>query len=102
VTSWQWTWLSLFVVGALVEVLALINRSKGDTLSEQVWLILGVFPAKVCQVDGNALPCPVHRSNVPFIPPQSRRLPPAWVRVRRTLFLAFSAWLLVHLATGWI
>lgn len=32
-------WLIIFLVGLVVEVLALINKNRGDTLSEQVWIL---------------------------------------------------------------
>lgn len=108
---WEITWLALGLAGAGIETAALINRRKKDTLSELVWRALGVFPPKVCEVCG--LEFKEHAANmlkdgvtlhvfIPFEPPQSKRLPPAAVRIRRTAFVAFFAWLLLHFTTGWV
>lgn len=101
-SGWQWVWLSLFAVGGVVEILALVNRRTGDTLSEQLWRILGVFPPSVCYADGKKLPCREHGYGQPVEPHRARRLPPAWIRVRRFAFIAVTGWLVLHFATGWV
>lgn len=116
-SGWTIGWLSIAAAIGVLEGLALFNRSKSDTLSEHVWILLGVFPAPVCSQCGGPLTtghrpinppgpvqpaCRLHPDAPTVIPPQSRRLPPASVRIRRTVFLAFATWLLLHLTTGWV
>lgn len=38
-STFQAIWLALFVIGGVVEFLALLIKSDNDTLSEQVWLL---------------------------------------------------------------
>lgn len=38
--GWAITWLVLFVVVLAVELTAVFNTRRGDTLSEKVWFIL--------------------------------------------------------------
>lgn len=35
--SWETGWIVLLVIGAIMELVAIFNDRKGDTLSEQVW-----------------------------------------------------------------
>ncbi len=35
--SWEQGWIALLVVGAIMELIAVFNDKKGDTLSAQVW-----------------------------------------------------------------
>jgi len=37
VSAWGIFWITWWAVGILGEVVALINKTPGDTLSEQVW-----------------------------------------------------------------
>lgn len=67
-------WLGYFVV---VEAVALINKTEGDTLSEHVWKWFGIG------LNGKPRP-PVT----------------GWVRLRRFSLLAFMAWLSIHFLTG--
>lgn len=105
-SGWTIGWLTIAAAIGVLEALALANRARGDTLSEAIWLLLGVFPQPVCTVCGGPMPdparCPLHPDAPPIDPPRSRRLPPAWVRIRRTVFIAFVAWLVIHLTTGWV
>jgi hypothetical protein len=117
-SGWTIGWLSIAAAIGVLEALALVNRKRGDTLSEHVWILLGAFPKPVCTVCGGPMKdkievadgwratirpaCPLHPDAPTFVPPQSRRLPPAWVRIRRFLFVSFVAWLVIHLATGWM
>lgn len=34
---WSWAWALLALVGVTLEIAALVNRRRGDTLSEHVW-----------------------------------------------------------------
>lgn len=117
-SGWTIGWLSIAAATAVLEGLALANRKRGDTLSEHVWMLLGVFPKPVCSQCGGPTKtkismedgwrvvgspsCPLHPDAPAVTPPQSRRLPPAWVRIRRTVFMAFAAWLILHFTTGWV
>jgi hypothetical protein len=116
-SGWTIGWLSIAAAIGVLEALALANRARGDTLSEAIWLLLGIFPSPVCTVCGGPLStgnrpinppapvrraCPLHPDAPTFTPPRSRRLPPAWVRIRRFLFVSFVAWLVIHFATGWM
>lgn len=68
VYTWAWIfWLALF---AVIEGAAIIDRDRGDTLSEHVWAWFGV------------------------------RGKPKGYKARRFVLLAFLAWLVVHLITG--
>lgn len=57
---------------AAVELVALLNRRPGDTLSEHVWRWIGLG----------------RRWTVTFM-------------LRRAVLAAFLGWLLLHLITGW-
>lgn len=72
-TFWTVLWVLWLALFLAIEIPAWRNTERGDTLSEHVWRWLG---------RGR----PMTRS----------------VRWRRILFLAFAAWLLVHLTTGWV
>lgn len=100
--GFRWVWVALSVAAGVVELVALLNRRRNDTLSEQFWLLLGVDGPLVCRVDGLAVPCPAHGGTFGVRPARSRRLPPAWVRVRRFVFVAVGAWLVIHLTTAWM
>jgi hypothetical protein len=76
VTVWTWAWIGWGLYFAVVEGMALVNSTAGDTLSEHVWAWLGYH-------DGVDL-----------------RKPSGWTRLRRFLTLAGLAWLVVHLLTG--
>jgi hypothetical protein len=81
VSPWTWAWLGWGVYFLIVEVLALINSTAGDTLSEHAWAWLGYAATG----QGPAV-----------------RRPNGWTRLRRFMLLAFLAWLSVHLLTGGI
>lgn len=36
-SAWTWLWLGWLAAFALIEGAALINKGRGDTLSEHVW-----------------------------------------------------------------
>lgn len=38
-TWFTWAWIALFLVGFSVEGVALVNKVRRDTLSEQVWFL---------------------------------------------------------------
>lgn len=65
-----WAWLVALGLLLALEVVALVNRQPGDTLSEHVWRWFSVG------------------DRAPF-----------W-RLRRVVLLAFMAWLTVHFMTG--
>lgn len=69
---WSWAWVSLLGACALVELAALVNKERGDTLSEHIWKWFAV------------------RDNRRF----------GWVGFRRTLLLLAMAWLTAHFVTG--
>lgn len=66
-------WIVLGVVGGVTELVALLNRRDGDTLSEHVW--------KVARV-GDARPTPV-------------------VWVIRAVIALVMIWLASHFSMGW-
>ena len=42
---WEpWFWLGLGVVGLTVELYAVYDKKRGDTLSEQVWRLRDLIP----------------------------------------------------------
>ena len=70
---WTITWLCLAAAVAVVEGVALANKSAGDTLSEHFWRWLRVQDPR-----------------------------PSWfVWALRGVVVAFLAWLAGHLALGW-
>jgi hypothetical protein len=69
VTGWELAWLLWIAAFAVIEGIALTNRTTGDTLSESVWRYL--MPAR-----GEW----------------------AW-RLRRFMLLAFLAWICAHFLT---
>jgi len=71
-SGWAWVWLVWMSVFAVVEGMALANKSKDDTLSEHVW--------KWFHVDG--------------------RRPTGFTWVLRGLLLTFLVWLVGHLGFG--
>lgn len=82
--SWDdWAWLAgLAFLGAL-EVVTLVRSVRGDTLSEHVWMWLGVR----LQRD----------------PRWPDKTPNAKTKLARIAVLGFLAWLIVHFATGgWV
>jgi hypothetical protein len=81
VSAWTWAWAGWAVYFTVVEGLALANAKPGDSLSEHVWLWLGV-----------------DRDTVGT--DRSGRHPTGWTRLRRFAVLAFLAWLVAHLLTG--
>jgi hypothetical protein len=74
VTVWTIAWLGWGLYFAIVEGMALMNSSTGDTLSEHFWAIMGFSGGT--------------------------RQPSGWTRLRRFLLLAFLAWLVAHFLTG--
>jgi hypothetical protein len=73
-TYWTWLWLGWLAYFAVVEGLAiLLGKDRGATFSEHVWAFIG---------RGQVLD--------------------QHVKLRRILFLSFSAWLVTHLFTGWV
>jgi hypothetical protein len=42
--GWTWFWIAFGVVGLLAEAVALMRPKFGDTLSEQIWTLLGIQP----------------------------------------------------------
>lgn len=48
----QFIWISWLVVGGVIELIILFNVSKGDTLSENVWLMLTDYPLTAWFVGG--------------------------------------------------
>lgn len=75
-SPWLLLWIGWAVYFAIVEGMALLNSTSGDTLSEHVWAFLGYGEGK--------------------------RRPSGWTRLRRFIVLAFMAWLSVHFLTGGI
>ena len=72
-STWTVLWLAWGFVFVVVETLAIIDRRRGDTLSEHVWKWLKV----------------------------GARQPTLLVWVARAGVLIFCAWLGFHLAFGW-
>lgn len=71
--NWTVGWVLWLVMFLAIEGAALVNRDRGDTLSEHVWKWFGL------------------------------RGKPSGYRWRRFAFLAFWAWLTVHFFTGgWV
>lgn len=75
--------MSLYTVGWIVwivyflalEIPAVVNSRNNDTLSEQLWWILGIGKRRVT----------------------------GWAYVRRIGFLLFAAWLVIHtFSGGWV
>ena len=65
-----WVWALWLVAFCILEGIALLNRTPGDTLSENVWRTL--------------------------LPARGQKY---W-RLRRFVLLAFMAWLTLHFLTG--
>lgn len=81
ISTWTWAWLGVFAAGALIEGVALVNSTTGDTLSEHVWAWLGVRGERA-----------------------GDRVTPRWtLRVARLALLTFLMWITVHFVTGgWV
>lgn len=81
-------WGLLALAGMVLEGIALVNSTKGDTLSEHVWAFLGVRPFKADrdnQISGGAV------------------VTPKWtVRLARFSFVSAAVWLVIHLTTNWM
>lgn len=69
---WSWLWVALLGACALVELAAILNKKKGDTLSEHVWKWFAVKDKKRV----------------------------GWLGFRRTMLLLGMVWLTVHFVTG--
>lgn len=53
IPDWMWyTWVGIF---AVLEVIAIVNRHEGDTLSELLRRVLGIFPQKQWKILGVGL-----------------------------------------------
>ena len=75
-STWTWLWIGWIVYFLSVEAVALKRSTKGDTLSEHIWLWFGT------------------RRGVK---------PSAFTQLRRFMLVAFMAWLSLHLLTGgWV
>lgn len=66
-SGWLIGWIVIGLVALAYELLAIINRTERDTLSEQIWRFLGFYPG--------------HASGV-------------WLR--RLIFLALWLWATIH------
>jgi hypothetical protein len=66
-------WVAVFVVGGVTELVALLNRRDGDTLSEHVWRVFRVRDPR---------PTPV-------------------VLILRGLMILVLIWLTGHFGMGW-
>lgn len=76
-SGWTWAWIAWLAAFGVIEGKALLNKEKGDTLSEHV--------------------------RVWFATARADNDPSGWVRLRRFTLLAFLAWLAVHFLTpGWV
>ncbi|MEU9795053.1 hypothetical protein AB0E27_31460 [Streptomyces sparsogenes] len=76
-SGWTWAWLAWLGAFAAIEGPALLNKTKGDTLSEHV--------------------------RVWFATARAGNDPTGWVRMRRFALLAVMAWLSAHFLTpGWV
>lgn len=75
-TAWARFWLSIGAVAVAAELVALIRKQPGDTLSEQVWAWLHVTPGKT--------------------PMRAALL--SW---RSFVVAAFLLWLVAHFVLGW-
>ncbi len=73
-TGWGWLWVAWLLVFVAIEAAALINKDRGDTLSEHVW---AWFSLK-----GN-------KGKLKW-----------WQALLRFAFLAFWVWLTLHFLTG--
>lgn len=78
-SGWTIAWLVWLAAFAAIEGPALFNKTPGDTLSEHVWKW--------------------------FATERKTGAPPVsgWVRARRFVLLAGTAWVLLHFLTGgWV
>jgi hypothetical protein len=68
--GWTASWIMWLIMFGAIELPALLNKSKGDTLSEHVWRFFSIR----------------EKSN-------------GW-RARRFVLLSFLAWLITHFLSG--
>jgi hypothetical protein len=71
VTVYTWLWIALLVAIVVVELVALVDRAPGDTLSEHLWL-WGATREPYGSLRG-------------------------WVLVRRLVLFLVTGWLFLHL-----
>ena len=71
---WAWFWIFWIGLFLIIEIAAIINPERGDTLSEKVWKWFSLRGSK-------------------------EKLKP-WQVLLRFGFLAFWAWLTIHFLTG--
>lgn len=79
-SGWTWAWLAWLGAFVAIEGPALANKTSGDTLSEHVWKWFATRREDLRRPDGKKAS--------------------AWVKIRRTVLVAFLAWLSLHFATG--
>lgn len=99
--SFTLAWIGLALAGGIIELVALFNSRRGDTLSEHLWAWLGVRrPAFVHPPVGSTWPAagPFPRETTPGVHT------PVWtLRVARMAFLTALMWFVLHIATGgWV
>lgn len=88
-------WILWALAFCVIEGVALVNRQRGDTLSEHMWAWLGIRDDF----------WHVHRKNDAIIQ-ETGGVPktPKWtLRLARTVFLSATLWLALHITTGgWV
>lgn len=88
-------WALWALAFCVIEGVALVNKSRGDTLSEHLWAWLGIRDDY----------WHMHRKNEIIIAETGvQPKTPKWtLRLARTVFLSATLWLALHIATGgWV
>lgn len=88
-----WTWIAWGLAFAVIEGIALYRSAPGDTLSEHVWVWLGIGKETPEEILERAQGHKGHRSV---------RFPGTAVRIRRIILISFFPWLILHFTTGWV
>lgn len=97
-------WIVVGLAVVVLEGVALLNSRTGDTLSEHLWVWLGV---RTSDFNSPMVTQPTHSlgfTTVYVTRSEAGKVTPKWtVRVARFAFLSAMLWFVLHIVTGgWV
>lgn len=98
-------WVAFLVGIVAVELVAVFNRKRGDTISEHVWAFIGMdrTSRNRCRRCGRGSHANGYYLDCLGYVPDGGRTVSRWTWARRLFTIAFLLWLVMHLFTGgWV